>query len=172
MAESLNKLRFYLIEIMNNQKYIIRRNLDTYSEEKFAKELIDRGFIPYYPFKDVGIDILATKKNKIFRYQLKARSLNSYNEYWFMVNEKRLNRNLKQQNMFYVFCALLSNNQFDFFVIPVKIIKRWYDKKREGMKTEKQKKREDVFLDIKPIGKSKYEIRPKRIKINIDKYKL
>lgn len=151
---------------MDTKKYEIRRNLDMYSEKKFAKELYDRDYVPYYPFKDVGIDILATKERKIYNYQLKARSLTSKNEYWFSVKLKSLNKYLKEKNMFYVFCALLSNNQFDFFVLPIKDVHKWFIEYIKGCKTERDK----CFLKIRPIEKNKYVVRPIRMKIDIEKY--
>ena len=42
-----------------NKKYFIRRNLDSYSEVEFSKFLERSGVKTFYPFKDVGIDMLS-----------------------------------------------------------------------------------------------------------------
>lgn len=156
---------------MNKQKYFIRRNLDMYSELEFSKELVKKGFVAYYPFKDVGIDIIAIKNNKVYNYQLKARSLNRFGNYSFMVHKRKLDKYVSKKNMYYVLCALLPNNRFDFFIIPIKIVNKWFKEYRK-----KIKKKESHFLVLKPDHNKNYTIVPdwlkNKIRVGLNKYKL
>lgn len=163
-------LKLHSEEKMDTKKYEVRRNLSMYSEKKFAEELSKSGYTLYYPFKDIGIDILATKDKKIFKYQLKARDLNTKSAYWFLIRISDLNEYLTERNMYYVFCALLANNQFDFFIVPIKKVFDWWNEHTNGLGVTHNKE----FLKIKPIGRHKYEIRPKRLKkkIDVNKYLL
>lgn len=153
-----------------DKKQLIRRNLDYYSELEFAKKLKEMCQDSYYPHKDKGIDIIGIDKYlNTFFYQLKARNVDSQypDEYWFLVKEKKIFEFPKSNKSFWVFCALRSNGKFDFFIIPLKVIKKWYNIAKETY----DPKRVQHHLMIKIINK-KYEIRPKRVaeKINIMKY--
>ena len=65
-----------------DKKYLIRRNLDRYSELEFAREMEKIYQRPFFPFKDKGIDIIGIDDgNRVYFYQLKARILDT--ESWF-----------------------------------------------------------------------------------------
>jgi hypothetical protein len=154
-----------------NNKYFIRRKLDSYSEIEFAKFLEKKKVKAFYPFRDVGIDVLAFDGKKVEFYQLKARNEHGRypNVYWFPVRKKDIKKLSKFPNSFFVLCALQPNNKFDFFKLPIDVVKK-YIKLRE----KTTKKSEKMFLEIKRIGKRKYIIKPERISkfIDINKYLL
>jgi hypothetical protein len=155
-----------------NKKYFIRRNLDSYSEVEFAKFLEKRGIKVFYPFRDdVGVDILAFNEGKVEFYQLRARNEQSRypNVYWFQIGKKDIKKLSRFPNSFFILCALQPNNKFDFFKLPIDVVKR-YIKLRERT----TKKSEKTFLEIKRIDERKYIIKPERISkfIDINKYLL
>lgn len=156
------------------KKYVVRRNLDSYSEMVFGDKLNKEGHEVFYPFKDKGIDLLSVdKEGKIYFYQLKARNLNSqYGEYWFSVAKKKLDKfkELTKNKGFWVFCALKGKEKFDFFQVPQIVVEKWF---KEAVRNNTKNKDEE-FLMVKPLEDGKYEIRPKRIaeKINIIDYLL
>jgi|GEM_PF-3730352 hypothetical protein len=154
-----------------DKKYFIRRNLDSYSEVEFAKFLEKKRISAFYPFRDIGIDVLAFNGRRVELYQLKARNEQSRypNVYWFPIRKKDIEKLSKFPNSFFIFCALQPNNKFDFFKLPIDVVKK-YIKLRE----KTTKKSEKMFLEIKKIGKKKYIIKPERISkyIDINKYLL
>ena len=98
-----------------NKKYYIRRNLDSYSETEFAKLLEKEGYMVFYPFRDIGIDILAYKNGKVELYQLKARNEHGRrpNYYRFSI-KKDIEKLSKYTNIFFVLCALQPDGKLDF----------------------------------------------------------
>lgn len=160
--------------MMVSKKYMVRRNLDTYSEMMFASKIAkELKHEVYYPFKDKGIDLVSIdKKNNFYFYQLKARSISKSisKEYWFSVGRVKLNKFKEITNnkrCYWVFCALKGKEQFDFFQIPLKVVFKWYNETKMG-----RKKKDSYFLIIKPIEKGIYKVAPDRVnkKINIMKY--
>jgi len=151
-----------------NKKYIIRKKLDTYSEEVFAKKLIKIGQEPYFPFKDKGIDIISIdKKSNPFFYQLKARNKDiKYGEYWFMVNIKKLDKFPKTKNSFWIFCCFKEDMTFDFFVLPLDVTKKWFSlyHNSEGIKN----KHDQYFLKIRPLSEGRFEMSPRWLNKDID----
>ncbi|MEM5879330.1 MAG: hypothetical protein QXU74_02445 [Candidatus Aenigmatarchaeota archaeon] len=147
------------------KKYFIRRNLDSFAEEEFAKYLLRKGVQPFYPFKDIGIDMLGYNNGKVELYQLKARRQQARNKnlYWFSVRKKDIEKLLNFKNAFFVFCALQPNYTFHFFKVPIKIVKKYFERR-------KTKKPEMEFFEIEKIDEEKYDIRPKYIKIDINKF--
>ena len=140
------------------KKYLVRRNLDSYSEMVFGDRLNRHGHEIFYPFKDKGIDLVSIhKENKTYFYQLKARSINQQGGYWFMVNIKKLEKFPKTNESFWVFCCF-DGNVFDFFQVPLKVVKKWFSlyHNSEGVRN----KHEQYFLKITPISKGKYKISP------------
>ena len=121
----------------------------------------------FFPFKDKGIDMIAIKKNNIELYQLKARNelVNYKNTYWFMLRKDltKLSK-FKNKNLYFILCALQPNQQdFHFFKLPYKVVRNYFNKKHyENSK----------FLEIKRINENEYKLRPKYIKIDINKYRL
>ena len=151
-----------------NKKYITRRILDSHSEEVFAKKLIKKGQSSYFPFKDIGVDVIGIdKKNNPYFYQLKARNANLASEqYWFMVNIKKLEKFPNTKRSFWVFCCFKQDNAFDFFIVPFHITKKWFNlyHNSEGIK----RKHEQYPLKIVPLSKGTYGIAPKWINKRID----
>jgi hypothetical protein len=155
-----------MVNILKN--YMEIRAIDIWAEISFAKELSKHNQIPYFPFKDVGIDIIGIdNKNKSYFYQIKSRNINTRKMvYGFNINEKKLyNFPSNSKNSFWVF-SCYKKNKFDFFVVPYNITKKWYKLRKESCK-EKGK----YFLDIKPKDNG-YELRPGRLnkEIKIMKY--
>ncbi len=153
------------------RKYFIRRNLDSYAEIEFAKFLEKNGFQVFYPFRDIGIDILAFDGRKVELYQLKARNemRKHPSTYWFPIRKKEIQKLSIFPNVFFILCALKPNGRFDFFKLPLSIIKKYV-----VLKEQNTKKSEKLFLEIKRIRERNYAIRPERIVrfIDINKYLL
>jgi hypothetical protein len=148
-----------------SEKYLTRRHLEAYSEISFSKFLFKKGIAPYFPFKDVGIDMVAFKGNKIEFYQLKARNenLNQKRVYWFSL-KKNLHKLSKFRNTYFILCALQPNQkEFHFFKIPIKMIIKYFKKKHA---------RNARMFEIKRISESNYKLMPQYLKWNINKYRL
>ena len=137
-----------------NKKYYIRRNLDSYSEIEFAKILEKDGYMVFYPFRDIGIDILAYKGRKVELYQLKARNEHGRrpNYYRFSIR-KDIEKLSKYPNTFFILCALQPSGKFDFFKLPIDVAEEYF----------KEKGAKDSWLGIERINPRDYEIRPRRI---------
>mgnify|MGYP001626461639 CR=1 FL=1 len=154
---------------MEYKKYLIRRHLDIYAELELAKFLERRGIQVFYPFKDIGIDMLAFNGKSFEFYQLRARNeMKRYpNVYWFPIKKRELEKLSKFPNVFFILCALKRNGKFDFFKLPLRIVKKYIK-----LKEKKRKKEEKMFLEIERIGERNYKIRPERIRklININSY--
>jgi hypothetical protein len=150
-----------------SKKYLVRRNLDSYSEMVFGKKLNKEGHEVFYPFKDKGVDLISLDaEGNVYFYQLKARNLNSSGDYWFSLIRRKIEKfgEMTKGKGFWVLCALKDKEQFDFFKVPHKIIVKWFE---EAVKNNKKEKDEE-FLQIMPLGNGKYEIRPKRISEKIN----
>jgi len=147
------------------KKYLSRHHLDAYSEMEFSNYLFDKGFQPFFPFKDKGVDIIAFKNNNFELYQLKARKWSRRHPwyYWFPIKRKDIKKlkSLKNKRTYFILCALQTNQKFHFFKVPLKIIEEYFKK------TPKTR-----FFKINKVEDKKYEISPKRIKININRYLL
>lgn len=149
-------------------KYLTRRHLEIYSETQLSKFLLQKGYMVFFPFKDKGIDMVAIKKDNIELYQLKARNeMSNYKRYYWFPIRKNLNNYLKMKhnkNIFFILCALQPNQKdFHFFKIPLKIAKKYF--KEKHYKNTK-------FFEITRIHQDKYDVVPKYVKININKYRL
>jgi len=143
------------------KKYLVRHHLDSYSEIEFASYLIKKGFQPFFPFKDIGIDIVAHKKKNFELYQLKARNISlRYNQFRFRVKKEDIEKLSKSnnKNTYFIFCAFQENQKFHFFKVPVSVVKKYF---KEAPK--------DRFFKIKKIN-AKYQVYPRRIGIKINKY--
>lgn len=66
---------------------------------------------------DVGMDIIATKNNKLFSIQVKTANLNEYNIYNFDVRKVSFERD-HAGNTFYIF-ALRSKSKTEYLILPV-----------------------------------------------------
>ena len=131
-----------------DKKYLIRRNLDRYSELEFAREMEKIYQRPFFPFKDKGIDIIGIDDgNRVYFYQLKARNFNIRKKVWgFKIDKKKMEIFPQTKNSFWIFCALrIAQDKFDFFKIPINILKKLYE---ERIRTTTGS-REGHFIDIK-----------------------
>jgi Holliday junction resolvase len=124
---------------LNNAKIIIgsKKRLKVLEEEEKEEEKIkiDSGFIAkggeflvcselmFREFNasiisvDKGIDIIATKNNKLFSIQVKTANANNYNTYNFDVRKVFFEREYAG-NTFYVF-VLKGQNKTDFIILPL-----------------------------------------------------
>lgn len=140
-----------------SKDFVIKVHLDLFSELEF-KRLIEKDFNAYFPYDDIGIDIVAFPKNDPSKpefYQLKAANTYKRNpkQYWFNVlkNVKKY-RTAKEKPIFFIFCAFdMDTKQFDFFKIPFETVDKYI----------KQKVDKKKFFQIKKNHKKKYEIVPR-----------
>ncbi len=145
--------------------------MDSFAETEFAKFLWKKDIQPFYPFKDVGIDMIGVSRIKVEFYQLKARNpmAKGNNIYGFPITKKGIQKLSKLKNSFFILCTLQPNKTFHFFKLPPVII-REYDKQRKASKYPKRHK--TGFFKIEKIDEKTYRIRPKYIKIDINEFRL
>lgn len=104
-------------------------------EHLICSELLFRGYNASIMSVDVGMDIAATKDNKLFSIQVKTANINSYNTYNFDVRQVSFQRH-QSGNVFYIF-VLKGKNKTDFLILPYYEMER---KVKEGGITETAKK--------------------------------
>ncbi len=130
-----------------------------------------KGIQAFYPFRDTGIDILAFDGKKVELYQLKARNGMKKDQsiYWFPIRKIDVEKLSKFPNAFFILCALKPNGKFDFFKLPIPVVKKYIE-----LREEKTKKSERIFLEMKRIGDRNYIIKPERLRkfIDINKFLL
>lgn len=80
-------------------------------EHLVCSELLFRGYNASIMSVDVGMDIAATKDNKLFSIQVKTANLNKYNTYNFDVRKVSFERQ-QSGNVFYIFILKGKTNQF------------------------------------------------------------
>jgi hypothetical protein len=85
-------------------------------EHLVCSELLFRGFNASIMSVDVGMDIIATKDNKLFSVQVKTANLNRFEAYVFDVRKVSFERH-NSGNIFYVF--VLRGEENDFLIIPL-----------------------------------------------------
>jgi len=85
-------------------------------EHLVCSELLFREYNASIMSVDVGMDITATKDNKLFSIQVKTANLNSYNNYIFDVRKVSFERGYSG-NVFYIF-ILRDNSKTDFLILP------------------------------------------------------
>lgn len=145
-----------------NKKYLTKRNLDIYSELEFARYLNKIGQSPYFPFKDVGIDIIGIDRGlNPFFYQLKARNFNIRKGVWgFKIDRKKLQIFPKTKNSFWIFCVLkIAQDGFIFFKIPTMTLEKIYAERIKSCS-----EREGYFLDIRQNKSGTWEfVSPSRL---------
>ena len=59
----------------------------------------------------------------------------------------------KYTNIFFVLCALQPDNKFDFFKLPIEMVREYF----------REKGTQDSWLGIERVDKRKYELRPYRL---------
>lgn len=85
-------------------------------EHLVCSELLFRGYNASIMSVDVGMDITATKDNKLFSIQVKTSNLNQYNNYVFDVRKVSFEKD-HSGNVFYVF-VLKGENANNYLVLP------------------------------------------------------
>lgn len=85
-------------------------------EHLVCSELLFRGFNASIMSVDVGMDIIATKENKLFSVQVKTSNLNSFDTYVFDVRKVSFERH-DSGNIYYIF-VLHGEKSNDFLVLP------------------------------------------------------
>lgn len=91
-------------------------------EHLVCSELLFRGFNASIMSVDVGMDIIATKDNKLFGVQVKTSNLNQYNSYVFDVRKVSFERD-HAGNVFYIF-VLKGTKENNFLILPRIIIEQ------------------------------------------------
>jgi hypothetical protein len=92
-----------------------------------CSELLFRGYNASIMSVDYGIDIIATKNNKLFGIQVKTSNLNQYNNYVFDVRKISFERD-HSGNVYYVF-VLKSEERNNFLILPrVEMEKKVFEK--------------------------------------------
>jgi hypothetical protein len=148
------------------ERYMSRRNLDAYAEIAFARYLSGKGTVPYFPFKDVGIDMIGILRGQVEQYQLKARNemLHMPGVYWFPLRANLKNLSKIKGKVYFILCALQPNQKdFHFFKVPVREAARYYKLKRH---------RTAKFFEIKRLTGKNYKIYPTYIHLDVNRFRL
>jgi hypothetical protein len=148
------------------ERYLVRRNLDAYAEIAFSHFLASRGFIPYFPFKDVGIDMLGMKKGAVELYQLKSRNemRAPKHHYWFPARKNVTPLSKLKGKVFFILCALQPNQKdFHYFKVQVSVVDRYFRLKHY----QKSK-----HFEIKRLKDGSYKIVPDYISIDVNAFRL
>ena len=85
-------------------------------EHLVCSELLFRGFNASIMSVDVGMDIIATKDNKLFSIQVKTSNLNKFDTYVFDVRKISFERH-DSGNIYYVF-VLHGEKENNFLILP------------------------------------------------------
>ena len=85
-------------------------------EHLVCSKLLFRGFNASIMSVDVGLDIVATKHNKMYGIQVKTSNLNSFKTYVFDIRKASFERN-DSGNIYYIF-VLHGNKKDDFLILP------------------------------------------------------
>lgn len=86
-------------------------------EHLVCSELLFRGYNASIMSVDVGVDIIATKNNKLFSIQVKTANANEYGTYNFDVRKVSFEKDYAG-NTFYVF-ILKGKENTDFLILPL-----------------------------------------------------
>ncbi|HMS22695.1 MAG TPA: group I intron-associated PD-(D/E)XK endonuclease [Candidatus Levybacteria bacterium] len=81
-----------------------------------CSELLFRGYNASIMSVDTGVDIVATKENRLYGVQVKTARLNDYNTYVFDVRRVSFDRH-NNGNTFYIF-VLYSEKKTNFLILP------------------------------------------------------
>ncbi len=95
-------------------------------EHAVLSELLFRGYNASLMEVDVGIDILATKKNEVFNIQVKTRNISkSHEAFFFNLRIASFERH-NAGRTFYIF-ILRENKKLDYLILPLHEIERCID---------------------------------------------
>jgi hypothetical protein len=86
-------------------------------EHLVCSELLFRGYNSSIMSVDIGMDIIATKNNKLFSIQVKTANANNFNTYNFNVRKVSFERD-HAGNTFYIF-ILRQKEHSDFLILPL-----------------------------------------------------
>ena len=87
-----------------------------------------KGMALYLPFKDVGIDFVATRGNHFYQVQVKTSTFQKNSYFWFDLYKHKM---VYSKNTFYIFvCYTLPRRKFmgkssNYLVIPSLNLKKW-----------------------------------------------
>lgn len=87
-------------------------------EHLVCAELLFRSFNASIMSVDVGMDIIATKNNKLYSIQVKTSNANEYNTYNINVRKVSFERDYAG-NTFYIFVLRQKNGKPDFLILPL-----------------------------------------------------
>lgn len=123
-----------------------------------CSELLFREFNASIMSVDKGIDIIATKNNKLFSIQVKTANANDYNTYNFDVRKVSFEREYAG-NTFYVF-VLKSKDKTDFIILPLSEMEKKVAQKaiHYVMSHDKYRVKIDVRQDKIYLGNRDHEI--------------
>lgn len=85
-------------------------------EHLVCSELLFRGFNASIMSVDIGLDIVATKKDKMYGIQVKTSNLNSFRTYVFDIRKASFERH-DSGNIFYIF-VLHGKKEENFLILP------------------------------------------------------
>lgn len=95
-------------------------------EHLVCSELLFRGFNASIMSVDVGMDIIATRENKLFGIQVKTSNLNKFDTYNFDVRKVSFERH-NSGGVYYIF-VLHSDKGNDFLILPYhEMVKKVHD---------------------------------------------
>ncbi len=87
-----------------------------------CSELLFRGYNASIMSLDMGIDIIATKLNKLFSIQVKTANLNSFNYYNFDIRKTSFQK-AHSGSVFYLF-VLKGKEENNFFILPHVVVEQ------------------------------------------------
>lgn len=156
---------------MSSDNFLIRRNLGLYGEIKFAEVLHKKGYEPFFPYKDKGIDVLAydLERRITITYQVKSRNMSKrFGNYWFKLKSKDINNGFTAD--FWIFSIFKNDNKFDFINIPLTQLKNWIEQSRNNLENNiLSPDKNDWWLKIEKKENEYYTI-PKKGSINITQF--
>jgi len=91
-------------------------------EHLICSELLFRGYNASIMSVDTGIDIIATKHNKLFSIQVKTANLNSFNYYNFDIRKTSFQK-AHSGTVFYLF-VLKGKDENNFFFLPHVVVEQ------------------------------------------------
>lgn len=115
-------------------------------EHYVTSELLFRGYNASIMSVDVGMDIIATKDNKLFSLQVKTSNLSSQNSYIFDMRKVSLERGYAG-NVFYVFVMIHPEGNKSSVILPANKIEELVHS--NAIKTIKIHERFRVYLKIR-----------------------
>lgn len=113
-------------------------------EHLVVSELLFRGFNASTMSVDEGLDIVATKENKLFNIQVKTANVNKFNKYVYDIRKISFEK-FGAGNTFYIF--ILRGNETNFLILPSMEIEKNIQQK--NIHVVGQGKRYRVNLSIK-----------------------